>query len=93
LDSGEVDFFRQLDEDAAITEEDTKVDANLVHGFDSHRSTIVPWLRRIGIEEYTRGLKKDEIHASFTVLKNTDDELKLFLILEVMDEIFIEAYS
>jgi hypothetical protein len=93
LDSGEADFFRQLDEDVAIIEEDTKVDANLVHSFDSHRSAIVPWLRRTGIEEHTRGLKKDEIHASFTVLKNADDEPELFLILEVMDEIFIEAYS
>jgi hypothetical protein len=53
----------------------------------------VPWLRRISIEEYTRGLKKDEIHASFIVLKNTDDEPELFLILEVIDEIFTEAHS
>jgi hypothetical protein len=33
------------------------------------------------------------MYASFTVLKNTDDEPELFLILEVMDEIFIEAHS
>jgi hypothetical protein len=93
LDSGEVEFFRQLDEDAAIIEEDAKVDANLIHSFDSYKSAIVLWLRRTGIEEYTRSLKKDEIHASFTVLKNADDEPELFLILEVMDEIFIEAHS
>jgi hypothetical protein len=42
LDPGEVGFFKLLDEDAAITEEDTKAEANIVHGFDSHRSAIVP---------------------------------------------------
>ena len=38
-------------------------------------------------------MKKDEMHASFMVLKNADDEPELFLMLEVMDEIFIEAHS
>ena len=93
LDSGEADFFEQLDEDAAVAEEDAKAEANTIYGFDRHRSTIVPWLRRTGIEEHTRGLKKDEMHASFTVPKDTESEPELFLILEVMDEIFIEAYS
>jgi hypothetical protein len=92
-DSGEADFFRQLDEDAVTAEEDAKAEANTVHGFDSHRSAVVPWLRRTGIEEHTRGLKKDEMHASFTVPRNADDEPELFLMLEVMDEIFTEAHS
>ena len=93
LGSGDVDFFEQLNEDAAVTEEDAKAEANLVHGFDSHRSAVVPWLRRTSIEEHTRGLKKDEMHASFAVPKDAESEPELFLILEVMDEIFREAYS
>jgi superfamily II DNA or RNA helicase len=93
LDSGEADFFRQLSEDAAIAEEDATTEANIIHGFDSHRSAVVPWLRRTGIEEHTRGLKKDEMHASFAVPKTADDEPELFLMLEVMDEIFSEAHS
>jgi len=75
------------------TKEDSKAIANIVHSFDSHRSTVVPWLRRTGIEEHTRGLKKDEMHSSFTVPKTADDEPELFPILEVIDEIFIEVHS
>jgi len=40
-----------------------------------------------------RGLKKDEMHASFAVPKNADSEPELFLMLEVIDEIFREAHS
>ena len=93
LDSEDADFFKQLDKDVAVAEEDAKVEANIVHGFDSYKSAIVPWLRRTGIEEHTRGLKKDEIHTSFTVPKNAESEPELFLMLEVIDEIFSEAYS
>ncbi|PVH71404.1 hypothetical protein DL98DRAFT_392247, partial [Cadophora sp. DSE1049] len=89
----EADFFKQLNKDAAVAKEDAKAEANIVHGFSSHRSAVVPWLRRTGIEEHTRGLKKDEMHASFTVPKNTDDEPELVLMLEVMDEIFTKAHS
>ena len=38
-------------------------------------------------------MKKDEIHASFTIPKTAESEPELFLILEVMDEIFIEIYN
>jgi hypothetical protein len=93
LDSREADFFGQLDKDAAVIEEDAKVEANIVYGFDRYRSTVMPWLIRTGIEEHTRGLKKDEMHASFTMPKITESEPELFLMLEVMDEIFIKAHS
>ncbi|KUJ17845.1 uncharacterized protein LY89DRAFT_732557 [Mollisia scopiformis] len=93
LDSREADFFTQLDEDAAIVGEDAKAEANTVYGFGSHKSAVVPWLRRTGIEEHTRGLKKDEMHTSFAVPKNAESEPELFLMLEVMDEIFTEAHS
>jgi hypothetical protein len=42
LDLGKAVFFKQLDEDAAIIEEDVKTDAYIVHGFNSHRSAVVP---------------------------------------------------
>jgi hypothetical protein len=42
LDPGEAGFFKLLDKDVAIAEEDVKVEANVVHGFDSHRSAIMP---------------------------------------------------
>ena len=93
LDSGEEDFFKQLSEDVAVAEADAKAEADVVHGFDSHKSAVVPWLRRTGIEEHTRGLRKDEMHASFAVPKAAESEPELFLILEVMDEIFREAHS
>jgi hypothetical protein len=93
LDSREADFFMQLDEDAAIAEGDAKAEANIVYSFNSHKSTMVPWLRRTGIEEHTRGLKKDEIHASFAVPKAVESEPELVLILEIMDKIFIEVHS
>ena len=38
-------------------------------------------------------MKKDEIHTSFAVPKTTESEPELFLILEVIDEIFTEAHS
>ncbi len=93
LESGEADFFRQLDEDAAVAEEDAKAEASTVHGFDSHRSAAVPWLRRTGIEEHTRGLRKDEMHASFAAPKAAESEPELSLMLEVMDEVFSEAHG
>ncbi|KUJ19611.1 uncharacterized protein LY89DRAFT_780523 [Mollisia scopiformis] len=93
LDLREADFFKQLSEDVAVVEEDAKAEANVVHGFGSHKSAVVPWLRRTGIEEHTRGLKKDEMHASFAVPKTAESEPELFLMLEIIDEIFIEAHS
>ena len=42
LDSGEADFFEQLDEDITVIEEDTKTEANIVYGFDHYRSAVVP---------------------------------------------------
>ncbi len=41
VDSGEVDFFKQLSEDVTVIEEDAKAEANIVYGFGSHKSTVV----------------------------------------------------
>jgi hypothetical protein len=40
-----------------------------------------------------QGLGKDEVHASFAMLQNAKSEPELFLMLEVIGEIFLEAYS
>jgi hypothetical protein len=40
-----------------------------------------------------QGLKKNEIYISFIILKDTKREPKLFLILEVIDEIFIKTHN
>ena len=93
LKLAEEDFFKSLDEDAIVAEQDAKANANIVHGFDSHKSAVVPWLRRTGIAEHIKGLKKDEIHASFALPKNGESEPELFLMLGVMDEILSEAHS
>ena len=42
MDSREADFFKQLDKDAVIVEEDVKVKANIVHGFDCYKFTVMP---------------------------------------------------
>jgi hypothetical protein len=41
LNPGEASFFKLLDTDIVITEEDAKVKANVVYGFNSYRSTII----------------------------------------------------
>jgi hypothetical protein len=38
-------------------------------------------------------LKKDEIYTSFAIPKTAESKPELFLILEVIDKIFIEAYN
>jgi hypothetical protein len=93
LDLKEADFFKQLSEDIVVAEEDAKAEANVVYSFGSHKSAIVPWLRRTEIKEHIRGLKKDEIYASFIIPKAAESEPKLVLMLKVMEEIFREAHS
>jgi hypothetical protein len=56
----EKEFFRQQDADVEQAGQDATIVANTVHGFESHRSAVVPWLdRRTGIAECVRGLDKD----------------------------------
>ena len=79
-----------FDEDAAIAEENATAEADIVHGFDSPRSVVVPWLRW---QASRRGLKKDEMHAYFAVPKTSESKSELFSMLEVMDEVFTKANS
>ena len=76
-----------------MAEQDAKANTNIVHGFDSHKSAVVPWLRQTSIAEHIKGLKKDEIHASFALPKNGESEPELFLMLGVIDEILLEVHS
>ena len=96
IDSEEKKFFQQQDEDVICAREDGKVAANIVQGSSSHRSAVVPWLQRTGIEDCVEGLDKEEIHASLSLPKDGDDGgegAELTLILEAMDELLSEAYG
>lgn len=81
-DEEEQAFFGRLDDDAVVAEEDATQEANTVHGFNNHNSAVMPWLRRTGIEENTRGLEKDKMRASFVVPTDADSEPELFLMIE-----------
>lgn len=93
IGSEEEKFFQQQVQDTLCAKEDSKGNANIVHGFGSHRSAVIPWLQRTGIKDCLEGLDKEQIQASFSLPKNADSEPELFLILEVMDEILSEAHS
>ncbi|KAJ9658216.1 hypothetical protein H2201_007889 [Coniosporium apollinis] len=89
----EEEFFRQQDEDLKQTERDAAEEANKVHGFGSHKSAVVPWLRRTGIAEHIQDLKKDEVRASIALPKDSDQEPELVAMLEGMEAILREAHS
>ena len=91
--SEEQAFFKRLDDDAVAAAGDAKNEANTVHGFNRNKSAVVPWLRRTSIEEHTRGLQKDEMRASFMVPIDAASEPELFLMVDVMGKIFLEAHS
>ncbi|KFZ23303.1 hypothetical protein V502_02220 [Pseudogymnoascus sp. VKM F-4520 (FW-2644)] len=86
-------FFQQQGQDVARAKEDGKAAANVVQGFSSHRSAVMPWLQRTGIKDCLEGLDKEQIKASFSLPKNGEDEPELTSILKVMDEILSEAHS
>jgi hypothetical protein len=55
-----------------------------VRGFDNHVSAVVPWLREIGIADYIRSLRKDEIRTAITV-PPPRDESELCTIIDVIE--------
>lgn len=85
LEAAEEGIFKSLNVDIVAAEQGAKAYANIVHGFNTHKSAVVPWLRRTSIAEHIKGLKKDEICASFALPKN--------IMLDVVDEILLEAHS
>ena len=86
-------FLERLVDDATTADINALDEADIVHGFDSDRSTVVPWLRRTEFKEHTRGLQTKEMCASFAVPTNADSEPELFLMIDVLSNIFSEAHG
>jgi hypothetical protein len=62
-----------------------------VHRFDNHVSTIIPWLREIGITDHIRNLRKDEIRTAIAV-PPPRDESELRTIINVIESLLRDAY-
>ena len=67
-------------------------DANRVHGFDEHRSAVVPWLREIGIVDHVHGLNKDEIRTAIAV-PPVGDKGDLRMVIDAMESLLRDAHS
>ena len=50
------DFFQAIEDDIQQAQQDATDDANRVHGFHSHVSAVVPWLRETGIAKHIQHL-------------------------------------
>lgn len=85
-------FFRQQEEDIQQARDDAAEAANLVEGFDSHRSAVLPWLQTTGIADHVGGLKKGEISAAITVTVS-DGEEYLERMFEAMEGMLRKAHS
>ena len=62
-----------------------------MHRFDDHISTVVPWLREIGIADYIRNLRKDEIRTVIAI-PPPKDESKLRTIIDVIESLLRDTY-
>jgi hypothetical protein len=62
-----------------------------VYGFDDHVSTVVPWLREIGIADHIRSLRKDEIRTAITV-PPPRDESELRTIIDAIESLLRDAH-
>ncbi|KAK0361997.1 hypothetical protein LTR33_009697 [Friedmanniomyces endolithicus] len=92
VDDRRAGFFRQQEDDIQQAHHDASVAAHVVEGFDSHRSTVLPWLQTTGIVDHVGGLKKDEIQAAI-VLAISDEEPGLERIFEAMEDILHKAHG
>ncbi|KAK3669171.1 hypothetical protein LTR78_010947 [Recurvomyces mirabilis] len=92
VDDRRARFFRQQEDDIQQAHHDASVAANMVEGFDSHRSTVLPWLQTTGIVDHVGGLKKDEIQAAI-VLTISDEELGLERIFKTMEDVLRQAHG
>lgn len=84
-------FFQAQKEELKKIASDQSEAANIVQGFDDHRSTVVPWLRETGIVKHIGRLKKDEIKAAIS-LPSPDREDTLREIIDAMDSLLREAH-
>ena len=62
-----------------------------MHGFDKYVSTIVPWLREIGITDHIHSLRKDEIRIAIAVPRPRD-ESELRTIIDAMESLLKDAH-
>lgn len=85
-------FFQQQEDDIRQAYGDASAAANVVEGFDSHLSTVLPWLQTTGIVDHVGGLKKDEIGAAIA-LRMSDEEPGLERIFETMEETLRKAHG
>lgn len=73
------EFFQAQEDDVQQAERDAADDASRVHGFDEHRSAVVPWLRETGIVDHVHGLNKDEIRTAIAVPPVGEQAISEFL--------------
>ena len=85
------DFFLAQENDIQAAARDTAEDANRVHRFDEHISTIVPWLRETGIADHIHSLRKDKIRIAITVPR-LRDKSELRTIIDAMELLLKDAY-
>ena len=85
-------FFRAQEDDIRQAQRDAVDDANRVHGFDEHRSAVVPWLRETGIVDHLCGLDKEEMQKAIAV-PPPGDESDLRVIVEAMESLLRDAHS
>lgn len=62
-----------------------------MHGFDEHRSAVVPWLRETGIVGHVQGLKKDEVRTAVAIPPSGDDS-DLRVIVDAMESLLQDAH-
>lgn len=84
-------FFRTQEDDVRQAESDAVNDTNRVHGFDEHRSAVVPWLRETGIVDHVHSLDKEEIRKAIAVPPPGDDS-DLRVIVEAMESLLRDAH-
>lgn len=67
LTAPEKELFQKLEEDACKAEDDAEEQARVVQDFEGSKSARVPWLGTLGFPAHLRGLKDDEIKASYAL--------------------------
>lgn len=85
-------FFQARKEEVKRTAPNLAEAANIVQGFENHRSTVVPWLRETGIVKHIAMLKKDEIKAAIA-LPSLEGERELRDIIDAMEALLRGAHS
>ena len=83
-------FFQQQVDGVERAKADAAAAANVVAGFDLHRSSVVPWLRTTGIAEHVHGLDKDAIAQAISLTPEEGEDV-LVRLWESLDRIIHQA--